>query len=304
MRKEQLLGPTVVILATCLFAGCRAQFPAVPPWETVEVDGVLLTGWPTWFPLGEEVYFEDGHLQAEQEVLCFQPETRWFKGFSKEADKATFESRMNEYVARLRAAGGSWNQMKVEDDPNRRYFLATQPPYPHTPSDIPAAQHGVRLALAVRKANDPAILVFELTLSSEFFVLTREVEHRNTNVVPFLFSFYADGQAVWPFSEEPHGIIGGNSWMWPLVEKGGSKKWSYRVNKASIAQLLGRRRPGQLAVLAAFSQRQHDYWGGFGDLYPQGDMLTRAPDDPPQVVVRSNVVHIPWGPEGEPTNHE
>ena len=240
------------------------------------------------------MYFEDDLFKAQQKVLSFSTEANWFKGFSKEVDKATFAAKTEEYRQRLVAAGGSFSQMKVEDDPHRRYFLATQPPYPETPADLPREQNGVRLLMEVRQAKDPKVLLFDLTLSSDRFALSREVEHRYTYILPFLFSFYADGEAVFPPEPQSYSKFGGASWMLALVEKGEQKKWSLRVSKRSIAKLLGNRRPQALAIVAAFSQRQPDFWSGFGGPFPQGDWLTLGPDDPPQVVVRSNVVEIPW----------
>lgn len=160
---------------------------------------------------------------------------------------------------------------------------------------LPLVDEGARLVLdVVPEPDDPSILTFTLTLSATDRPLSREVEHRSTNVLPFLFAFAADGKAVTTRKrDEGFMRMGGASGLVGLVGTNDAKTWRLRVTADSVERLLPRPLPDSLAIVAAFSERQHSpgAWGcPMPSTPPQAEH--EAPIEGSVVLVRSNVVWI------------
>ena len=114
------------------------------------------------------------------------------------------------------------------------------------------------LGLVASASVDPTIVLLELTLESKDMPIQRQVEHRWTNTLPFLFAFWVDGQAVTvPLTS--FNKAGGVAWMTPLVEKGRREKMVGQSQfPVSLRRLLPDARPHSLSVAAAFANSQHE----------------------------------------------
>jgi hypothetical protein len=236
----------------------------------------------SWFPLGGEVYHEGDRDEAAQQLLAFRAEPRWFKPMSREVTKAEHDAWWKEVRSR---PGCLMEEMQVEETDH--YCIPGTLPPPRRATDLPVEDRGVTLKLNVAPTDNAAVLRFELTLASRSRDVEREVEHRSTNVLPFLFAFEADGrpvvQALDAWVSE-----GGTEWSPRLVGAGESRTWLLKVDTESLAKLLP---PGtkEVAVIAAFSDRQHEGWReGSARLL---DFEVRE-DRQPQVLVRSNVAKL------------
>jgi hypothetical protein len=230
---------------------------------------------PSWFAIGPEVYHEGEVTEAEKRVLSVRLEPRWFVGGDKAVSKAKYDAYF---------AGSS---APVQKQTNGLFFIPN-PPYPKQLDDLPLEDHGVSLGLDASPCDDPSVVLLKLELKSKDMPVRRQVEHRWTNTLPFLFAFYVDGQAVvvesTSFEKE-----GGVDWMDPLVEKGGARKWSVKIKAESLRALLPDTRPHTLAVAAAFANRQHE---GF---FEDSERLTGGGDSAePPMVVRSGIAQLKW----------
>jgi hypothetical protein len=266
-------------LLTSLFflVGCNEQSPSFtkPPPS--------LTGQPSWFSLGGEVYQENDVAEVENRVLAFKPQPRWFLGFSQPASTQEVDA----YLGQLRRAGAEIEMR----EPQR--FLPYRPPYPKTLYDLPLDDRGVRLSFDAAATDDPAVLQFCLTLTSRHLPVWRGVEHRWTNVLPFLFGFYVDGKAV-AFPSNVSTKWGGIKSVGLLVASGGSRNWRLHVNEGSMRRFLPDSKPHVLNIVCAFSECQHEWWLGDGqnNFFEMG----MPPKDHigAQVLVRTNVIQLEW----------
>ena len=136
-----------------------------------------------------------------------------------------------------------------------------------------------------------------LRLKSSEKEIFREVEHRWTNALPFLFAFYVDGKAI-TIQSTGYGKMGGANRIIRLVESGAARTWELRLDSKSLRSLLPDSGPHDLCMIAAFSDRQHE--GYFSD---EEQAITRIanplvssekPIGQKQVVVRSGVACLKW----------
>jgi len=279
------LMPTILLAS---LVGC-AETPD-PPQVIEKTD---LVGQPSWFSLGGSIYQERERFEAQKAVLEFGSYPCWFMPGGREVTKKEFEA----YLAARRAAG---EHISVSVPPKARYWLAESPkarywlpepvPYPERVDDLPVEDQGVRLDLAVRQGDEPDILEIFLTLRTSRRDVKREIEHRYTNVLPFLFAVFADGRAIAvPF--KGWGRMGGiNGWV-DLVPKGQQKTWRLEVHTESLSRLLPEPAPKRVELVAVFYERQHQgFYPGFPrdlgtnlPLVSEGDL--RVPR--PLVLVRS-----------------
>ena len=241
------LIPVVVLFIAGLLAGCHNL-----PIGTDKAEPAL-SGKPSWFPLGREVYQEYERFDMQKQTLSIVAESRWFG----------FEDNIH--------------------------------PYPEELTDVPLVEDGARLALSVTTGDDPAVLSFVLTLESGTHTLGREVEHRWTNVVPFLFAFFSDGKAI-EIPTTGGAKMGGVRAMTELVEKGTVRTWAMKVETGSILALLPNDRPQMVSVVAAFGERQHTPFFDWPELVAGNPVFGEmgAAGYVPHVAVRSNVVHLRW----------
>ena len=262
----------------------RDNAPNVAPPASLE-------GQPSWLPIGAEVYHEIDVATVEQTQLSVRMEPRWFRGFGRAVTRAEFEANL----AKLHAAGYGFD---AQTEPHDRYVLPDPPPYPRRLADVPLEAHGVQLALnPVVRDVDTNSVVLELTLSSDRSLVEREVEHRYSNTLPFLFAFYADGKAI---RVPSHGFRrwGGVRSMVPLVTANATRTWSVRVDGKSMRALLPDGHPHCLTIVAAFSNQQHigyDVEGGIANELSAGTLrLNDGGAFPAQVLIRSAPVNLLW----------
>lgn len=151
--------------------------------------------------------------------------------------------------------------------------------------EVSVERDTVRIALAAH-VSDEGKLELELTLTSSTPAF-REVEHRFTNVLLFLFALAVDRRSVVKEFTD-WGRRGGGSGPMALISdaRGGTKRWRVRVDTSSLAAVAGLGdRPARLAIVAAFSDSQHD------GLWHQGE---GNPPDRRGVLVRSEPVSLTW----------
>jgi len=242
-----------------------------------------LSGQPSWFALGPEVYHEQNRFKVQKELLSFDSGPRWFMCFPRKVSKAEFEAEVQR-----RAAQGNHFSME-EPLSGEEYALPVELPMPKGLGDLPTTDQGASLALAIEPTPSRRVLRFILTLRAEGRAVQREVQHRWTNTLPVLFAFYADGKAV---HREPEGLdmMGGINYLIMLVEKGRERRWVVNVDADSIKPLLADRPPRMLHVVAAFSDRQHEgYMPGAARF---SDVLADSRLEGPQILIRSNVVGL------------
>ncbi|HEY5895085.1 MAG TPA: hypothetical protein VIT91_17840 [Chthoniobacterales bacterium] len=236
------------------------------------------SGKPSWFPLGEEVYHENDLLTSQKETLKFIPESRWFKGFPKRASKVEYQ----EWQKRK----GIYEQSHTEN--NDIHQIPSNPTYPEKVTDLPLEDQGVTLKLSITNTATSNELTFALSLTTGARSLKREVEHRWTNMTPFLFAFFANGKAI---SQEPYlsSKSGGANYFWELVPLQSKREWKFKVDTSSIDTIVGSETQN-LIIVAAFSERQHEA-GASSDFLIEPLMNTDDYIDQ-QITIRSNTVRI------------
>lgn len=275
------------LAVTCLWmlvillgvGGCRSEQARPAP--------VALSGTPSWLPIGPEVYQEKDRAEAETRVLTVRNDcSRWFLGYSKSVSKEEYDA----YVEEQRRHGALVSMQSHVGG----HYLPTMPPYPQRVEDIPVEDQGVKLTLAARASDDLSHVLLTLKLTSQTRPVEREVEHRCTNTLPFLFAFYVDGKAV-QVRVTSLDKMGGAHALAPLVAAGGERDWLVKVDAASLRGLLPDGRPHELAAVAAFSDRQHVGYVGDSERAMRlvgGVFLGR--EGSKQIVVRSEVARLQW----------
>jgi hypothetical protein len=189
-----------------------------------------------------------------------------------------------------------------EDQPSFKAGEASSgPPLlpPRQLDDLRLVDQGASLSFRLVPADSSDQLRFVLTLKAAERSIWREVEHRWTNTLPLLFAFYSDGKAVKQHLssfEKWGGAIRSEK----LVERGHEKRWSLLVDLKSLDAILENRQPHELALVAVFSERQHE---GFFDkdkgsqklkkrVQEREDRLVEPQVPQTAIVVRSNVVYL------------
>jgi len=259
------------ILMVLICAGCVSRF--VSDDKTSE-----LSGQPSWFPLGGEVYHANKRFDAQKGILRFKSEPRWFLGFPKEVTKDELEAWKKKQNA----------LMDIQFPKEHGYQVPSSPPYPKSVEDILRQNQGAALQLHIENADAPGQLIITLTLAAGERVVRREVEHRWTNVLPFLFAFFADGKAV-SHKLASFGKGGGANMLVDLVPPRTQKGWRLRVATESIDALVAPE-VQELAIVAAFSERQHE--GFFAEELARALQVWDMKNLKPQITVRSNVIRI------------
>ncbi len=179
-------------------------------------------------------------------------------------------------------------------DLGERWFeLAWGPPA--RIDDLPLEVDGARLELAAH-AGSPGLLL-DVTLRAGARGLRRGVEHRSTNLFPFLFAFEADGVPV-VVEETLHAKDGGMRSLVDLVPPRGERTWTLRLASASLDGVAPRPFPARLSVTAAFCELQHDTVSATDLRAPP-----TAPRDVglrivPPALIRSQRVDLVRGPDG------
>jgi peptidoglycan/xylan/chitin deacetylase (PgdA/CDA1 family) len=248
------------------------------PGSNVSADAKLV-GRPSWLPIGPEVYQERDVEAAAQTVLKVRPEPRWFTGFPHLVTKAEFDQYMAETEPNVK--------YQVEASPGE-YPIPMLPPFPKSIDDLPLEDHGARLSLSAKASDDVAILQFHIGLTSGADALQREVEHRWSNTLPFLFAFYVDGRAA-TLPNHGWGRSGGVQGFVPLVTANGSRQWDIHVDAQRVRDLLPDGRRHSLAIVAAFCNSQHEGYSEGGRVE-----LSNKVNGPSLILVRSEPAILNW----------
>ena len=162
MRKMMSLVPLLLLLSGC-HSVTRNADPRNDPSTSV-----ALSGQPSWFPIGPEIYQERDVGDAEQQLLSLRSEPRWFLGFPKLASRKEYDA----YLVAIRQQG----TMQLQDQAIRddgKYVIPSVPMYPKKLEDLPLEDQGVRLSLGVLTADDRAEVILNIEVVSRDKPLTR-----------------------------------------------------------------------------------------------------------------------------------
>ncbi len=277
------MKPVISAFIVCALFGCAHSSNVPDPLAD------RLTGRPSWFPLGGEVYQEGDRTEAAKHILAFRNEPHWFKAFPRIVDEKEFRAYRQAEIARVAAHGGTLDfDIQAKD---AQYPIPQVLSYPSCLEDIPLNDRGARLDFNVFATDDPHILRFVLNLGAGGRPIWREVEHRWTNILPFLFAFFQDGKALAQESVAWAKMGGANDYV-RLAEKGELAVWQVNVDVRGIDSLLGSTNATTLHVVAAFSERQHEGYFGTNDICRPLDTVMSSEISGPQVVVRSKPVRL------------
>jgi hypothetical protein len=168
-----------------------------------------------------------------------------------------------------------------------RWFRTAQ--LPKTLGDVPLSDQGGSLSLDFAMTTN-GLFRFILKVHCTDRGLWREVEHRWTNLIPFLFTFYADGVPVRAPMPKEWGRFGGVNGMTILAAKGAFYESDLTVDPKTILALVPGARVSELSVVAAFGESQHEFIGSPGLRGPWRPIL----DDykGPPIFIRSNLVRL------------
>jgi hypothetical protein len=274
-RRQIVVSGLVAIYAIVLFLAART---AARP---------TLSDTPCWLPLGGNTYQEGEVNEAEKQVLKIGTYPEWFNTMGEPVSQLEFDA----YLYRSGMADDFFWLMSRGYPPE--YKLPTIFRMPMLPSELPADDQGVKLALAIERSADPEQLVFMLTLSTGARPVCREIEHRWTNTLPFLFTFRIDGQTAIVPGPDSSMKLGGINQLIELVPAQGKRTWVLKVDEPGIRRLLPDSRPHVMEVTAAFSDRQHGQSALLDDL-GFGSTMPYHAGDPRQVLVRSNTATLHW----------
>jgi hypothetical protein len=257
---------TAVLCA--LIAGC-AHRPAISPAPHPQ-----LTGTPAWFSIGGEVYYEDDRDRVLDRPLPLVPESRWFCDYSRPLQRMPTEET---------------------PDPSPSNFLVlseNQLLPPKSVDDLRTVDQGCRLTLNLERDVDSTLLQLTLTLTARTRPIERTVEHRCTNALRFLFAIYADGEAL---TMHPGGFArGGAAHVVDLVAANSDRTWTIRAKGADFDAILHDRHPSEIAIVAAFCERQHKFTDLDARPYPHDERIESGPSAEGVILVRSNVATIQW----------
>ncbi len=248
---------------------------------------------PSWFALGGEVYHEQDRFELHKQVLEFVGQPRWFLAIPKRVNKEEFEALLESEKTKTEfEPPGPNHQCFSSPDTDGKYLIDIRMPYPKNIEEIPLVDQGASLRLEITETKTPSVMRFKLTLKASERTVCRELEHRCTNITPFLFAFFADGKPVSrPWGD--FGKFGGTNGLVELVEKGQEYTWDLKVDTKSIDALLPDTPVRSLQIVACFSERQHQT-GFMGlDIHFGTERHTG-----PQILVRSNTVCLEKAADG------
>ena len=169
-----------------------------------------------------------------------------------------------------------------------RWFKGSK--LPDTILDVPLKNQGASLTLEVRETESPMLLRLVLTLTARDRTVWRELEHRWTNIIPFLFAFTADGKPIGPKEAGNWSKFGGADWMTEVAPAGTSTTWQVALDTESIRTALKGISVKELTMVAAFSEYQHEVLSAI-DL-SDGRALTEQEFKGPPITIRSNEARL------------
>ncbi len=272
-----------IAFTTCFVSSLPGSKGAEGP-PRASSDSAELSGEPSWFPLGGEVYHSQDRFKAEGKPLAFKPESRWFVGLVR--SRGPLEGKAAE------KQDGSATPGRDHQPPVKAEKAGSGPPLspPKRLDGLPLVDQGASLCFRVSPAESPDRVRFSLTLKAAERTVWREVEHRWTNTLPLLFAFYADGKAIQRrLTRFEKG--GGARQSAKVADKGRERSWSLLVDIKSLEAILESHQPREIEVVAVFSERQHE---GYFDKSKLRDGQGIVESEVPQtaIVLRSNVVRL------------
>ncbi len=238
----------------------------------------------SFFALGGDVYRASEVAQAETGLLRFDATPRWFAGFPDEVTPEVYDAWARKQ--------GQFHRQETQEG-ERVLQIPSAPDYPTSLDALPKTDQGATLKLATvvdAPANERE-LILSLTLASGERAIRREVEHRRTNVLPFLFAIEADGK---PVSRAANGGVseGGSNRFIELVPAESQKTWTLRVAVDSLATFAPAGTK-ELSIVAVFSERQHERYSPVDPLPLDEVWSSEALQEmKPQIVVRSNDLRL------------
>jgi len=171
---------------------------------------------------------------------------------------------------------------------------------PATIQDVQLSDQGASLILAINP-NTNGFFRVTLRVDARNRDLWREIEHRWTDITPFLFAFFADGKPI-RVESEGWSKFGGVNGMTRLAPRGGFYELDLTVDPSSIVALIPSTNFNELVVIAAFGEYQHAAPG----LNHRGAEKPRISEDysGPPIIVRSNEVRLRRSSVGWTVVHE
>jgi len=181
-----------------------------------------------------------------------------------------------------------------------RWFKGSK--QPDTIRDVPLKSQGASLSLEVKETESPTLLKLVLTLTARDRTVWRELEHRWTNIIPFLFAFTADGKPIGPKETQSWSKFGGANWMTEVALTGTSTTWQVALDTKSITTALKGISVKELTIVAAFSEYQHEVPS---DLALSDDpALTKGEFKGPPITIRSNEARMTFDGKTFKTNED
>jgi hypothetical protein len=260
----------LLILLNCF--GCATK-------RIVRETEIKLSGQPSWFPLGGEIVHAEGLATAEESLLSFNTQSpRWFKSFPKAVSRQEYENWLKEKE----------NNSDTQNERSSVFFIPSKLPYPTNPESILQKDQGATLQFQVSNSVNVGELIFNLTLVAKERPIIREVEHRFTNILPFLFAFYIDGKAI-TRENKNFGYETGSISFIELVPINQKKEWNLRIDKKSLEELVGQEGK-DLEIIVLFSERQHLVY--FEDSKEKFEDTKPFKGQAPQIIIRSNLINL------------
>ena len=172
--------------------------------------------------------------------------------------------------------------------------------YPKSIFSLPTSYNGSKLTFYIRTdKKDPSYLIFDLILkNSDKADVFKELTPERSNLMPFLFTVYADSAAV-KAKEAPLRKHSKGSLV-RIIHKGNEKTWTFKVSTKSILDITGDHKSKELHIFACFGERLHTS-------YNKANKNREVPEAPsitilnktikPDKIIRSNHVFLDWDGE-------
>lgn len=159
---------------------------------------------------------------------------------------------------------------------------------PASIQDVQMSDQGASLILAI-DPNTNGLFRVTLRVDARRRDLWREIEHRWTDITPFLFAFFADGKPV-RMESTGWSKFGGVKSMTRLAPKGGLYELNLTVDPSSIIALIPSTNFNELVIVASFGEYQHEA----PRLKQNGAERPPISEDysGPPIIVRSNEVRL------------
>ncbi len=172
---------------------------------------------------------------------------------------------------------------------------------PNCLEDVPLSDQGTSLVLRITKTTN-GLLRFLLRVRSTKRDVWREIEHRNSNITPFLFTFFADRRPVRALMSGQFANARGINTMTKLARKGEAYETELTICPDTIFDLAGGVKIKELSVVAAFGEYQHEFprveiRKSLRDFYANRRPWFSEDYLGPPILIRSDIVRLRHSPE-------